>query len=53
MRPTLLREICLVLALKIAALTALYIVCFSPAHRPVSGAAATQAQIFGESRVAR
>jgi hypothetical protein len=47
MRRSLARDIALVLVLKLAALTALYLVFFSPAHRPVVSERALAHGLFG------
>jgi hypothetical protein len=46
-RPLLWREIAILLAAKLLALTCLYFLFFGPSHRPLADAAAVSAQILG------
>ena len=48
-RPLLWREIAILLAAKLLALTCLYFLFFGPSHRPLADAAAVSARILGLS----
>ena len=48
-RPLLWREIAILLAVKLLALTCLYLLFFGPSHRPLADAAAVSAQILGSN----
>jgi hypothetical protein len=46
-RPLLWREIAILLAAKLLALSCLYVLFFGPSHRPLADAAAVSARILG------